>query len=84
LVPQVATAIAVPVEPDAAQRADEHLGERPKPQAQLLIGSHAGGAGAAREHVGLARLDAVLHVAARVHSVLAIARRGSDQPSRVS
>ncbi len=50
-------------EADAAQRADQHVGHRGEPQAQL-VGAHGGGRGAVGEEVELALLDAVLHLAA--------------------
>src|SRR3954452_1252777 len=48
---------------DAAQRAQQHVGKRGEPQAQL-IDPHGGGRGAVCEQVQLAFLDTVLDLAA--------------------
>src|SRR3954468_21874209 len=50
-------------QPDPAQRAQQHIGKRSEPQAQL-IGPHGGCRGAVSEQVQLAFLDPVLHLAA--------------------
>ena len=54
---------------DAPQRADQHIGHRSEPQAQL-VGAHGGRRGAIGIKVELAFLDAVLHVAAGAVDVL--------------
>ena len=61
--PQVASANWVWREADAAQGADQDIGHRGEPQAQL-VGAHRRGRGAVGEQVELALLDAVLHLAA--------------------
>src|SRR3954453_6519654 len=50
-------------QPDPAQRAQQHIGKRSEPQAQL-IGPHGGRGSAISEQVQLAFLDTVLHLAA--------------------
>ncbi len=47
---------------DAAQRAEQHVGHRGEPQAQL-VGAHGIGGGAVGEQIELAFLDAVFHLA---------------------
>ena len=61
--PQVASANWVWAQADPAQRAEQHIGHRGEPQAQL-VGAHGGRRGAVGEQVELAFLDAVLHLAA--------------------
>ena len=51
------------VQADAAQGAQQHIGHRVEPQAQL-VGAHRGGRGAVRIEIELALLDPVLHLAA--------------------
>src|SRR5512143_2582805 len=48
---------------DAAQRGQQHVGERGEPQPEL-VGPHRRGAGAIRIEVELALFDPVLHLAA--------------------
>ena len=50
-------------EADAAQGAEQHIGHRGEPQAEL-VGAHGGGRRAVGEEVALALLDAVFHLAA--------------------
>ena len=86
MVPQVASAKLGAGEADAAQRAQQHIGHRGEPQAQL-VGAHGGGRGAVGEQVELALLDAVLHLAAGAvdllvevrASQLGSAERGDDE-----
>ena len=51
-------------EPDAAQRAHEHVGHRGEPQPEL-VRPHGGGRGPVREQIALRLLDAVFHIAPR-------------------
>ena len=63
-------------QPDPAQRAQQDIGHRSEPQAQL-IGAHRGGGGAVGEQVGLALLDAVLHfTASAVYFLVKVPRLG--------
>jgi hypothetical protein len=61
------------LEGDAAQGAQENIGEGGEPQPQL-IGAHGRRRGAIGEQVGLAFLDPVLHVAAGAIDLLVEAR----------
>jgi hypothetical protein len=54
---------------DAAERVDQHIGNRGKPQAEL-VGAHGGGRGAVGEQIELAFLDAVLDLATRAVDLL--------------
>ena len=56
-------------EADAAERAEQDVGEGGEPEPQL-VGAHGGGRGAVGEQVALAFLDAVLHLAARAVELL--------------
>ena len=67
-------------EADAAQRAEQDVGHRGEPQAQL-VGPHGRRRGAVGEQIGLAFLDAVLHLAARAVEVFV--ERLARQPSRL-
>ena len=62
MVPQVACGEVGIVEPDPAQGAQQDIGHRIEPQAQL-VGAHRGRRGAIRIEVELALLDPVLHLA---------------------
>ena len=63
MVPQVASANWVCASPMRRKRAEQHIGHRGKPQAEL-VGPHGGGRGAVGEQIELALLDTVLHLAA--------------------
>ena len=82
IVPQLALASWCWLEADATQGAEQHIGHRGEPQAEL-VGPHGGGRGAVGEEVELAFLDAVLHLAAGAVEVLvevrAIGRRRSSE-----
>ena len=69
MVPQVASANWRVCQADAAQGAEQHIGHRGEPQAEL-VGAHGRGRGAVGEQVELALLDAVLHLAARAVDLL--------------
>ena len=64
IVPQVASGELGVRQADPTQRAEQHVGERGEPQAQL-IGPHGRRRGAVGEQIELAFLDPVLHLAAR-------------------
>ena len=77
------------VEADAAQGAQQDIGHRVEPQAQL-VGAHRGGRGAIRIEVELALLDPVLHVAAGAVDLLVevlglalVAPERSDHEARI-
>src|SRR5262249_30041158 len=57
------------VESDAAQGAEQNIGHRVEPQAQL-VGPHRGRRGAIRIEIELALLDPVLHLAASAVALL--------------
>ena len=80
--PQVASANWVCLQADAAQRAEQHIGHRGEPQAQL-VGAHGGGRGAVGEQIELAFLDAVLHLAAGAVELL-VERGGPRRSARLS
>ena len=67
-------------QPDAAQRAEQHIGHRGEPQAKL-VGAHGGGRGAVGEQIELALLDAVLHLAARAVDLLVEVPRRRPRPA---
>ena len=69
IVPQLARANWVCARPMRRSAHEQHIGERGKPQPQL-VGPHGRGRGAVGEQIELALLDAVLHLAARAIDLL--------------
>src|SRR6516165_10056310 len=66
------------IQADATQRAQEYIGHRGKPQAQL-VSPHSGRGGAIGIEIELALLNPILHIAAgTVHFLIEIARFALD------
>src|SRR5215469_16939508 len=66
------------IQTDATQRAQEHIGHRGKPQAQL-VSPHSGRGGSIGIEIELALLNPILHISAgTVHFLIEIARFALD------